>query len=319
MGCSTQSRITDKAEIAVKEQTTSEQVQKLSESISDESQLEPKPEVSKSSEPITDNLPAKTTSEPSSVKSEPSQTKAQVEQPTKTPQRNRDQVLGGTDTKVSGLPDYFNIQAPLAYSVHPKKNLTIKWDGSAPNFFLSVRDMSNSDMKTIFSAYVGNVNSYTISANLLTEGHKYGISLDATSGTDRSDPNYQKRSASNREQVIYGRSVTIHTLTPPIVTSPQNGSKLPVADVMVKWAQTGWVDNNIRPIVEYKVEVADLTDNKAIFYAETWEDSILLNGDKLTSGHSYSARVTAQIRPYVFEDSAVADNTKSTIINFTVK
>jgi len=37
------------------------------------------------------------------------------------------------------------------------------------------------------------------------------------------------------------------------------------------------------------------------------------------SGHSYSVKVTALIRPYIYEETATADNTKSTIITFTVK
>lgn len=189
----------------------------------------------------------------------------------------------------------------------------------APNFFLYIRDMSNVEMKSIFSAYVGNVNSYIIPANLLTEGHKYGISLYATSGTNKKDPNYKQRSSSNMEQVLYGRSVTIHTLTPPVVTSPQNASELPKADVILKWVKTGWVNDSNLPIVRYKIEVADSTANNPIFYEETPQDSVIIEGSKLISGHSYNVKVTALIRPYIYEETATADNTKSTIITFKVK
>lgn len=174
-------------------------------------------------------------------------------------------------------------------------------------------------MKSIFSAYVGNVNSYIIPANLLTEGHKYGISLYATSGTNKKDPNYKQRSSSNMEQVLYGRSVTIHTLTPPVVTSPQNASELPKADVILKWVKTGWVNDSNLPIVRYKIEVADSTANNPIFYEETPQDSVIIEGSKLISGHSYNVKVTALIRPYIYEETATADNTKSTIITFKVK
>lgn len=319
IGCGTQPQSTDKAVVIEEEKTSAEQISKEPDTISEEAPEEPKPESSKPSEPTSNNLTVESTDKQKSSNVEQNQTKAQVTQPAKNPQRSGDQVLGATDPNVSGLPDYFNIQAPLSYSVHPKKNLTIKWEKSAPNFFLYIRDMSNVDMKSIFSAYVGNVNSYTIPANLLTEGHKYGISLYATSGTDRSDPNYKQRSSSNMEQVIYGRSVTIHTLTPPIITSPQNASDLPKADVILKWAKTGWVDNNNLPIVRYKIEVADSTANKPIFYEETPQDSVTIEGSKLISGHSYSVKVTAVILPYTYEATAIADNTKSTIITFIVK
>jgi len=319
MGCSTQSQSTDRAGVIEKEGAVAEQISKQPETISEETQVEPKPESSKPSEPISNKLIFKSTDQQTSSNAEQNQPKAQVAQPAKTPQRSGDQVLGATDPNVSGLPDYFNIQAPVSYSVHPKKNLTIKWDGSAPNFFLYIRDMSNVDMKNIFSAYVGNVNSYTIPANLLIEGHKYGISLYATSGSDRSNPNYKQHSSSNQEQVIYGRSVTIHTLTSPIMTSPQNTSELPKADVIVKWVKTGWVDNSNLPIVRYKIEVADSTANKPIFYEETPQDSVTIEGSKLISGHSYSVKVTALIHPYTYEATAIADNTKSTTITFKVK
>ncbi|MBC2723996.1 hypothetical protein [Desulfosporosinus sp.] len=134
MGCSTQSIFKDKAAVTEKEKTVAEQISQQPEPISEETQEETKPESIKISEPVTNNL----TGKQSSVNAEPNQTKAPVAQPTKKPQKSGDQVLGATDPNVSELPDWFNIEAPLTHSVHPKKNLIIKWTGSAHQTFFCI-------------------------------------------------------------------------------------------------------------------------------------------------------------------------------------
>lgn len=322
IGCSSQTQVKDKS-VGEINQPSSEQSSSVPEMGSEETPSEQKAEVRTPSEPMNSNT--NTNNNPDvrkSVSTETNQAKPKAAQPSNTPPKTGTQVLGATDPNVpyEALNDmWFSFEAPKTYSVHPKKNLTIRWNHQAPNFLLRVRDMSDVNMNDIFIAYVGNVNSYTIPGTLLTEGRRYGISLYATSGTDSSDPNYKRVSSTNSEQVLYGRSVTIHTLTPPKVTLPQNNSEIIKGDTIVKWEKTDWFDKNGRPIVGYEIQVSDLTDKTPIYYESTFEDNILLKDSILIPGHRYEVKVTASINPYDYSETAIADNTKSTIITFSIR
>lgn len=319
MGCSTQSQ----PQVVGNDQTVSEPSSKQPETISEETQSETKTESSLANEPTTSTVNNKSADSKPSKSVDTNQPKAQVVQPSKTPQKpNGPQILGTTDPNAS-FGSGINFQAPSSYSAHPKKNLTVNWSGHAPNFLLGVQDVSITDMTNVFLAYVGNVNSYTIPGNLLTEGHNYKISLYATNGTDNRDPNYKQSYANNSSMGVYGRIIAIHTLTPPIVTFPQNTSELPKADVTVKWNKIQWIDSySNQPMVRYEVDVRDLTDNSTISFENSPRgnyDSFVIGGSKLVAGHSYRVKVTAIMAPYDYGETAEADNKKSTTITFTVK
>ncbi|EGW41825.1 cell wall-binding repeat-containing protein [Desulfosporosinus sp. OT] len=185
--------------------------------------------------------------------------------------------------------------------VYPKQDLTLKWSSlSTPNYLVRVSDSKNG---VVFWAYVGDVNTYTLSASIFTEGNDCRISVAGTTGTDRLAPGYKEWYIQAGFYPSSGVLVMIHTLQPPTITSPANEAIVPKKDLTITWDNPNWKDRYGMLLVSYRYLLKDLTINQSgdgFSDHEIGRNSLTIPSSMLATGHTYRLGIEATIGGYNF-------------------
>lgn len=186
--------------------------------------------------------------------------------PSKNPPQRKPTILVPSDPNIS-INDisftHFNLahNSPTSMDILPSGTpITIAWEGAhAPNYLIRVLEDAGGRRDRVFWAFVGNVQSYTLSGGLFKEGLSYEIRLKAVNSTDYGSPDYREAIPRNSSSST-GEVISIRTLPKPVIVYPTNGMEVPLQDLTIQWNSVSWPNSKSYTIYQI-ANLDDLTTN----------------------------------------------------------